>query len=366
MIVDLGALARNADAWRAFSGGRRIYAVVKADAYGIGTDRAVRALDQHVDGWCVTSLEEGRAVRRASGRRIICIAALPEEHVAPAVALGMEISLASARDVRLLERVAAEAGRRVTAQLAVRSVAGWIGVAPHEAGSLAREIVASRGIAVDEAWTHLSGEAESQQQLAAFQAAIQLARSAGLELPAHHVASTAPAIWLAGAMPGSALRIGIGLFGSMLGTVGSTTPALSQVIHVRRPIEHVEHVEPGVGVGYGARYVTKVGDRLATARFGYADGMPRTFVNGESSVAASCGDLAVVAMGMQFLTCVGHAEAGAEVEVLGPRRPIDVVATAAGVLPHELVLSLAHASRAAGTLVDSVAPPGYTTCGTSR
>jgi|GEM_PF-762414 len=366
MIVDLAALAANASAWRAFAGGRRLYAVVKADAYGIGTARMVRTLEDRVDAWCVTSLEEARAVREISCKRIICIAALPEEHVVEAVALDVEPSVARCDDVRLLERIAARRGTRVRAQLAVRSVAGWIGVAPRDTMELAQTIVASRGVEIVEAWTHLSGENEAQEQLAALLDALASAKGAGVEIPSVHAASTAPTLWLDGNPPGDAVRIGIGLFGSLTGRSAPRVPALEQVLHVGAVVERSEQTEAGVGVGYGQAYTTKSGDHLVTARFGYSHGMPRTFASSGISVISAAGELPVVAMGMQFLTCLGRARVGETLEVLGPRRPLDRVAAAAGVLPHELVLSLAHAARAAGTLVDRCPTARYTTCGASR
>lgn len=365
MIVDLAALGANARAWRAFTGGRRLYAVVKADAYGIGTARAVPALEEHVDGWCVTSLEEARAVRARSRRRIICIATLPYAHLPEAAALGVEVSVTALDEVRALMGIAGARGKRVRAQIAVRSVAGWIGVAPAHVGTLAAALAGSNGIETVEAWTHLSGERESPGQLAAFRAALATIESAGLTLQGHHVASTAPALWLDD-VPGAAVRIGIGLFGSTMGVETRPVPQLRQVLGVGTVVDRADEIEPGVGVGYGSAYVTKPGDRLVTARFGYADGMPRSFVASEPTVCAQTRELAVVAMGMQFLTCVGDARVGERIEILGPRRPLDRVAQAAGVLPHELVLSLARSARLCGTLVDRAAGDGYTTCGDSR
>ncbi|TAM75397.1 hypothetical protein EPN44_08015 [bacterium] len=365
MIVDLGALVSNARAWRAFTGGRRLYAVVKADAYGIGAERAVRALEEHVDGWCVTSLEEARAVRARSRRRIICIATLPCAHLPQAVALGVEVSVTTPSEVAALTRIAGARGKRVRAQLAVRSAAGWIGVAPERVGELARTLAENGGIEIVEAWTHLSGEREAPGQLAAFRAVLGAIESAGLLLQGYHIASTAPALWLDD-VPGGAVRIGIGLFGSTMGVETKSVPALQQVLEVGAVIDRADEVEPGVSVGYGAAYVTKPGDHLVTARFGYSDGMPRSFVASGPTVTVETRELVVVAMGMQFLTCVGDARVGERIEVLGPCHPLDRIAQSAGVLPHELVLSLARGSRIAGTLVDSASRDGYTTCGDSR
>ena len=49
-------------------------------------------------------------------------------------------------------------------------------------------------------------------------------------------------------------------------------PAMQWKTHVI----HIQDVEPGRGVGYGATYVTKDTTRIATLSVGYADGYPRT------------------------------------------------------------------------------------------
>jgi alanine racemase len=64
--VDLGALSHNLGATRARLHGSKLFAVVKADAYGHGLVPIARALESHgVDGLCVALAEEGLMLRAA-------------------------------------------------------------------------------------------------------------------------------------------------------------------------------------------------------------------------------------------------------------------------------------------------------------
>ena len=62
--IDLGAIANNVRVMRAVAQGSRLYAVVKADAYGHGLVPVARCFEQQgVDGLCVALAEEGLTLR---------------------------------------------------------------------------------------------------------------------------------------------------------------------------------------------------------------------------------------------------------------------------------------------------------------
>ena len=63
--IDLGAIRHNLDVASARSGGQKIFAVVKADAYGHGAVQVARALDQ-ADGFAVVTVQEAVELRDAS------------------------------------------------------------------------------------------------------------------------------------------------------------------------------------------------------------------------------------------------------------------------------------------------------------
>jgi len=58
-VIDLGALEHNLHTVRRLAGQAKIFAVVKADAYGHGIENIVPTALDHVDGFAVATLEEG-------------------------------------------------------------------------------------------------------------------------------------------------------------------------------------------------------------------------------------------------------------------------------------------------------------------
>lgn len=63
--VDLGAIVSNALFVRRKIGNRFFFAVVKADAYGHGAQETALALEKIADGFCVSIVDEGAALRLA-------------------------------------------------------------------------------------------------------------------------------------------------------------------------------------------------------------------------------------------------------------------------------------------------------------
>ena len=64
-VIDLGAIRHNARYLKKLCGGSRLYAVVKADAYGHGAERVALSLEGLVYGFCVAIMQEGAALRVA-------------------------------------------------------------------------------------------------------------------------------------------------------------------------------------------------------------------------------------------------------------------------------------------------------------
>ena len=64
-VIDLCAVRHNALKVRSLIGGRKFYAVVKADAYGHGAEEVSRAIEDLADGFCVAIADEGVALRVA-------------------------------------------------------------------------------------------------------------------------------------------------------------------------------------------------------------------------------------------------------------------------------------------------------------
>src|SRR5205809_7868598 len=82
--ISAGALAHNLLVAKAYASGAKLWAVVKADAYGHGLERAARARDA-ADGFAVLDFEEAVRLRAAGVARPVRLRAGFFEPVAAAL-----------------------------------------------------------------------------------------------------------------------------------------------------------------------------------------------------------------------------------------------------------------------------------------
>jgi alanine racemase len=353
--IDLTALQDNFRAVRAASGPHPgIIAMVKADAYGLGMERVVRALDVLEPwGYGVATADEGAALRGMGVQRpVVVFGPLAPQAVGTAAAAGVTASIS---DLPSLDRwVAAAAvhgpldfhaeidtgmGRagfdwRETPQWApaVRERCGtavrWTGVYTHFHGADAADPTASSA-----QWQRF-GDALAQ---------LPVSRE---DLLVHASNSAAAVRWPAFAA--DAVRPGIFLYGGHAAPEGVPAPAPRPVVSLRARLVLVRDVPPGSTVGYGATHVARSWERWGTVAIGYGDGLPRRLGNRGSALV--CGrrvpfvgrismDLTVV-----DITGVPDARVGDMVTLIGSdgelEITVDQVAGLAETISYEILTGL--------------------------
>ena len=314
--LDGDALRANAAAFAAL--GSPVAAVVKHDGYGWGARTLARELDAVVDSYVVNDADELAALRPGTFKPIRLLL-----DVAPA-RLGRVYDLGGIPNVSTragLAAAAAEAGRRGGAliRVGVHDAAGWSAIRPEDAAAFA-SACAGTALAV-ELWTHISSAERAEAQLDGFLAAREAFRAAGAHVVSTDVASTGSA---RRGLTFDRLRIGIGLFGSRLGSPVGNRCAL------RVTAPEVRRFAPGetAWAGYGETPVPP-GRAVAVLRCGYGDGFPQGL--------ARTAD--ILSVGMQYTT---RMTGGSDPSVLiGEDDDIDEIAGRARIGPHQLVVGLA-------------------------
>jgi len=370
LSVDLGAVAHNVSAWRAYlnpsvqneigSGRplrstaaaaliteRELWAVVKSNAYGCGAAEIARAcLDAGAARVVVFDVAEARALRDAGIRApIMQVFPARGDDLGAAVRLGVTPTLEDESGARELSTVGSWRGKRLAAHVAVDTGSGWSGVPALDAAAFARAVAALPGIIWEGAWTHVAGPDSMDAQLRAFATAVAAMRAERLALPVIHVASTGPALW--GRSTGAA-RIGIGLFGSTL-QVNAAPISLRTAVTVRADVIAVKRFTSATPLGYGGEDVAQAGEAIATVRIGYADGLPKSLGSGAGAFfigAARCATAGAIGMNTTMLRVTPEAPAcvGAEATVVGNISGVqlDEVAASAGMIPHALLTALTN------------------------
>ena len=126
---------------------------------------------------------------------------------------------------------------------------------------------------------------------------------------------------------------------------------MTGVLNLRAKVTQVRFVDSPTTVGYGATHQINARTRVATVPVGYADGFLRA-LGGRAS--AYIGDTCVPVIGRVSMDAItldisGVPEAvdvEAElVEIIGPRRPVDVVASEAGTIGYEVLARISDRIR---------------------
>jgi alanine racemase len=328
LTIDLDAIAAN---WRALDrlSGPDVQtaAVVKADAYGLGVTRVVRALaGAGARRFFVAQAEEGAAVRQALGPGPQV--AVLSGHMSGDTEMIQDLDLTPMLNSleQITRHLEALPGHPFGVQLDTGlnrlgvEMLEWQAVAPIliEAGP---ELLLSH-LACADAPDHPANEA----QLAAF-----LAMTDGTGLP-RSLAATG-GVLLGPRYHFDLTRPGIGLYGGLPHT--AAVPA----VRLSLPVIQIRDVEPGEAVGYGCSWTASVPSRIATVAAGYADGLPRTLSN---RAVLWDGDTACPLVGrvsMDLITVdVTHlAETPRTLDILGLHQGVDALAEVAGTIGYELL-----------------------------
>lgn len=279
--VDLGAIERNVATLLRTAGTPHLMAVVKANGYGHGSVPVARAaLAGGADWLGVVDIREALELRAAGiDAPILTWIHDPATDYGVAIHAGIDIGVNSRGQLDS----AASAGTAeapAVVQLKLDTGLGRNGAGEGEWGALferAAALVSRGSIRMRGIFSHLAnaGARADASQVAAFDAALALAASAGLQPGLRHLASTAAAL----RVPASRfdmVRTGIGIYGlSPFDDATSADLGLTPALTLTGGVVAVKRVPAGSGVSYGYSYRTAEDTNLALVSLGYADGIPR-------------------------------------------------------------------------------------------
>ena len=367
--VNLAALRHNLRVVKRCAGGSRVWAVLKADAYGHGAPAVARTLERAgVDGFCVALLEEGVELRDAGIRAPILVMGgyygsahgeLVAREMTPVVYDRSHLE-GFARVVR-----AGEAPGPIDVHVKIDTGMARLGVNHTQIDAFAEELARFPEVRVVGLMTHLAcadadSEAETALQMTRCdEATARLARGHGVRPEVRHAANSAAL--LRGEATLDVARPGLAIFGVSPRRIApdqTTGDAFSselvQAMTVRSEIVDLRDVPEGAPVGYGALFHAARPSRIATLPMGYADGLSRHLTN--EGVALVRGRrvpiVGAVSMDMCMIdvTEVPGASMRDEVVVLGEQEgPLgkdvilaDEVARAARTIPWEVLTQISR------------------------
>jgi alanine racemase len=345
--IDLAALRHNLARARAAARGRFVWAVVKANAYGHGLARALRAFAA-ADGLALLDLDEAGRARDAGWRKPILLLEGCFETADLAACSDLELTTVvhCGEQLEMLERH--RPARPLSVHLKLNTGMNRLGFRPQAAVQAYERL---RGLHSVRELTLMMHFANADRPLGAtgpVPVAEQLAEFEGItaEWPEPRSLANSAALFLRPEVGGDSVRPGISLYG---GATDEHHPAASLGLRagmtLTSQIIGAQVLEPGAAVGYGARFVAPRPMRIGVVACGYADGYPRHAPDGTPVLVAGTRVPLAGRVSMDMITVdlthVPEAGVGSRVELWGAQLPIDEVAQAAGTVGYELMCALA-------------------------
>ena len=262
-LIHLGAIRQNIQQMGThIPEGTLKWAVVKANAYGHGAVAVANAIQDDVDGFCVSNIDEAIELRQAGLSKQFLFLGAKEYDITLTVA-GLEWIQA------LLDKEADLTG--LTVHLKIDSGMGRIGFREAGEAEQAQDLLQQHGVHVEGIFTHFATADEESDdyfnvQLERFKTI--LASMKGLP-DLVHASNSATTLWHADTIF-NAVRLGDAMYGlnpsgEVLDLPYDLTPALT----LESALVHVKTVPAGACMGYGATYQADSEQVIATVPIGY-------------------------------------------------------------------------------------------------
>jgi alanine racemase len=339
--ICLAALRHNYAVAKRTAPRSRVYAVVKANAYGHGLEWVTRALAD-ADGFATVELEGAIATRDRGYRGpILLLEGFFEASELDAIEHGNLASVVhNEEQLRMLE--AASLGDPIDVFFKINTGMNRLGFAPEVARDCLARLERAKSVKSITLMTHFAtadgpeGIAEAMRRFDAVTQGIPKPRSA----------ANSAAIFAHPESHADVARLGIGLYGATpFADRGAASLGLKPVMTLTSELIAVQEVMPGEAVGYGATFKVERPMKIGVVACGYADGYPRHAPPGTPVLVGGARAQVAGRVSMDLITVdlatVRDAHVGTPVTLWGEDLPIDDVATSAGTVGYELMCALA-------------------------
>lgn len=278
---------------------RKILAVVKSNAYGLGAVPISKALQKAGTEWFgVTCANEGVELREAGiGKRILVLTGFWPGEEKRLIQNQLTPTVSRVEDLRYLDRAAKSfrgksSGKasHVPFHLKINTGMNRLGISADEVDAFCLALADCPHIQLEGTYTHFASaedfttdQTTVQEQL--FRDCLERMRALGVSPGIVHMANSGaicarPSTWEDMVRPGAILY---GYHQSFdppekKREVMSAMP-LAPCLSLRARIISLREIPAGQAVGYGARFVTSRPSRIAVINAGYADGVVRARTN---------------------------------------------------------------------------------------
>jgi len=328
--VNLSNLRHNLRLLQSAAKGAKVWAVLKADAYGHGSKAVARTLERAgLDGVCVALLEEAIELREAGIRLpILVMGGYFGNAWGEVLHYQLTPVLHDPGQVEALAKEVRFRGGSTPADVHLKIDTGMsrLGIRPDDVHAVAVDLAHHRELRLQGLMTHFANADAADgdsvaHQLDLFEAADRTLKAHGVSAELRHTANSAALL----TVPRSRMELvrpGIAIFG--VSPMEGTGADLRPVMRVRTEIAAIREIPAGQSVGYGGTWTSPRPSVIATIPIGYADGLSRSLSNRGSVLVRGrrAPIVGIISMDMTMVdvTEIPGAQPGDDCVVLGQQK----------------------------------------------
>ncbi|HJV81477.1 alanine racemase [Noviherbaspirillum sp.] len=342
--IHLSAMQHNLALARQCTPNAKVWGVVKANAYGHGLARGMRAFAA-ADGLALIEVDAAVRLRELGWQKpILLLEGFFDETDLPVLAAyHLQTAIHCNDQIDMLERAALTS--QIDVHLKMNSGMNRLGFQPdayRAAHARLRAIPAIRHITL---MTHFANADDAVNARLPLSEQIRRFERGTEGLPGERSISNSAAVLTRPDLRSNWVRPGIMLYGGTPGGKTAEAFGLRPAMTLASEIIGVQQVGAGEAVGYGSRFVADRPMTIGVVACGYADGYPRHAPNGTPIVVEGQRTKLIGRVSMDMITVdltgIPGAGIGSKAILWGNGLPIDEVADAAGTLGYELMCALA-------------------------
>lgn len=355
--IDVSALVHNFKTIKNSVDACRLMCVVKADAYGHGTEIVLPALIKAgADCFAVSNIDEAIALRKMGiSSPILVLGYTPPEAAKELADNDIIQTVYDKNFAEKLSQYALSLDVQVKAHLKLDTGMGRIGFDCRD-DSLdgitdIKDTLSLSGIIFEGVFTHFAaadrgGDKQgdyTNAQYNRFIKAVDIIRENCNTVNIVHCCNSA-GLLMEKDKHSSLCRPGIILYGLSPDTALKFSQKLIPVMTLKSVVSQVKEIQPNTYLSYGRTFKSDKKMKLATVSVGYADGYPRALSNKGQVIinGKRCNIVGRVCMD-QMIVDVSHltnVQMGDEVTLFGKDLPVDEIAELCGTINYEIICGI--------------------------
>ena len=285
--INLSAIRKNITTMKnCIPEGKKLLAVIKANAYGHGAIEVANALDDLADYYGVACIDEAIELRNAGITKPILILGFTDESFfEEIVKYDITQTIFTLEQAKALSLAAAHVGKKGKLHIKIDTGMNRIGFpCKEESVSEIVEISKLPNLDMEGIFTHYYKADEydktvANRQLNDYTRMVKWLEEEGITFAIRHISNSAGIM----EMPNDTydmVRSGISTYGLYPSEeMNKEACILYPAMELKSRVVYVKDVKAGETIGYGGTYTLPEDKRIATVGVGYADGYPRALSN---------------------------------------------------------------------------------------